>query len=72
MPRSETSNNLLPSPRGKYLLCNYNLILEDVAARCGFRNGSHFCRVLKRITKATPAEYRTRVLQQSARDESGK
>lgn len=57
--------------RGKYLLCNYNLILEDVAARCGFRDGPYFCRVFKRITKTTPAEYRTKVLQQSARNEQG-
>jgi len=52
--------------RGKYLLCNYNLILEDVAARCGFRDAPYFCRVFKRLTKATPAEYRAKVLQQSA------
>jgi len=58
--------------RGKFLLCNYNLILEDVAARCGFRDGPYFCRVFKRITKATPAEYRTKVLQQSAGNESRK
>jgi len=56
--------------RGKYLLCNYNLILEDVAARCGFRDGPYFCRVFKRITKTTPAEYRNKVLQQSARSET--
>jgi AraC-like DNA-binding protein len=57
---------------GKNLLCNFNPILEDVAAACGLRDGpcSYFCRVFKRITKTTPAEYRNKVLQQLARNES--
>ena len=45
--------------RSKYLLCKYNLKLEDVGARCGFRDAPYFCRVFKRLTKITPAEYRT-------------
>jgi AraC-like DNA-binding protein len=53
--------------RGKYLLCNYNLKLEDIAARCGFRDAPYFCRVFKRITKVTPAEYRLKMLQHSAK-----
>lgn len=44
--------------RSKYLLCNYDLKLDDVAARCGFRDTPYFCRVFKRISKVTPAEYR--------------
>lgn len=51
--------------RSKYLLCNYSLKLEDIGARCGFRDAPYFCRVFKRITKATPAEYRARMLQQA-------
>lgn len=53
--------------RGKYLLCNYNLKLEDIAARCGFRDAPYFCRVFKRITKVTPADYRLKMLQHSAK-----
>jgi AraC-like DNA-binding protein len=44
--------------RGKYLLCNYNLKLDEVASRCGFRDTPYFCRVFKNLTKTTPAEYR--------------
>jgi AraC-like DNA-binding protein len=51
--------------RSKYLLCNYRLKLEDISARCGFRDAPYFCRVFKRITRTTPAEYRTRMLQQA-------
>ncbi len=45
--------------RSKFLLCNYDLKLDDIAARCGFRDTPYFCRVFKRISKVTPAEYRT-------------
>ena len=51
--------------RGKFLLCNYNFKLEDVAVRCGFRDAPYFCRVFKRITKTTPVEYRARMMQHS-------
>lgn len=44
--------------RSKYLLCNYNLKLDDIADQCGFRDTPYFCRVFKRITKIPPAEYR--------------
>jgi AraC-like DNA-binding protein len=44
--------------RSKYLLSNYNLKLDDIAIRCGFRDTPYFCRVFKRLTKATPARYR--------------
>jgi AraC-like DNA-binding protein len=56
-----TFNNYLTHvriDRSKYLLCNYDLKLDDVAARCGFHDTPYFCRVFKRVTKATPAEYR--------------
>lgn len=52
--------------RGKFLLCNYNFKLEDIAVRCGFRDAPYFCRVFRRLTKTTPVEYRTRMLQHSA------
>jgi AraC-like DNA-binding protein len=50
--------------RSKYLLCNYGLKLEDVGARCGFRDAPYFCRVFKRVTKTTPVDYRDRMTQQ--------
>jgi YesN/AraC family two-component response regulator len=59
---SMTFNNYLTHVRinrGKYLLCNYNLKLDDIAVRCGFRDTPYFCRIFKRLTKMTPAEYRT-------------
>jgi AraC-like DNA-binding protein len=49
--------------RAKYLLCNYNLKLEDVAARSGFRDAAYFCRVFKRLTKTTPVDYRAKMIQ---------
>ncbi len=45
--------------RGKYLLCHYNLKIEDVAGRCGYSNAAYFGRVFKRVTRNTPAEYRS-------------
>ena len=56
-----TFNNYLTHvrmDRSKYLLCSYDLKLHEVAGRCGYRDTPYFCRVFKRITKATPAEYR--------------
>jgi len=44
--------------RAKYLLRSYNLKLDDIAARCGYRDTAYFCRVFKKLTKLTPAEYR--------------
>lgn len=46
--------------RAKHLLRNYNLKLDDLAARCGYSNAPYFCLVFKRTTKLTPAEYRAR------------
>jgi AraC-like DNA-binding protein len=45
--------------RSKHLLANYNLKLDDIAIRCGFRDTPYFCRVFKRLTKGTPAAYRS-------------
>ena len=59
-----TFNNYLTHVRmnrAKHLLCHYDLKLEDIAARCGYHEAPYFCRVFKRFTKTTPAEYRTRV-----------
>jgi len=45
--------------RSKFLLSKYNLKLDDIAVRCGFRDTPYFCRVFKRLTKTTPAAYRS-------------
>jgi len=44
--------------RAKHLLRSYNLKLDEIAVRCGYRDTPYFCRVFKRLTKTTPAEYR--------------
>jgi AraC-like DNA-binding protein len=44
--------------RAKHLLRNYDLKLDDIAVRCGYRDTPYFCRVFKGNTEATPAEYR--------------
>lgn len=44
--------------RAKHLLRSYNLKLDEVSARCGYRDTAYFCRVFKRLAKLTPAEYR--------------
>ncbi len=44
--------------RAKHLLRNYNLKLDDVAARCGYHDTPYFCHVFKHLTKCTPMEYR--------------
>jgi AraC-like DNA-binding protein len=48
--------------RAKYLLRTYNLKLDDIAARCGYRDTAYFCRVFKKLAKVTPAEYRANQL----------
>jgi AraC-like DNA-binding protein len=44
--------------RAKHLLGSYNLKLDDVAARCGYRDTAYFCRVFRQLAKTTPASYR--------------
>jgi AraC-like DNA-binding protein len=44
--------------RAKHLLKSYNLKLDDIATRCGYHDTAYFCRVFKRLTKSTPAEFR--------------
>ncbi len=44
--------------RAKHLLGSYSLKLDDVAARCGYRDTAYFCRVFRRLAKMTPASYR--------------
>jgi len=44
--------------RAKHLLHNYNLKLDDIAARCGYHDTPYFCHVFKKVTKTTPMQYR--------------
>jgi len=44
--------------RAKHLLRSYDFKLDDLAARCGYRDAAYFCRVFKKLAKVTPAEYR--------------
>ena len=46
--------------RAKHLLRSYSLKLDEIAARCGYRDAPYFCHVFKRLTKITPAEYRAK------------
>ena len=48
--------------RAKHLLKNYNLKLDDIAARCGYNDTPYFCHVFKNLTKITPKEFRLRAL----------
>ena len=55
--------------RSKHLLSNYDLKLDDIAARCGFHDTPYFCRVFRQITKVSAAEYRAaRRLQQDQKN----
>jgi AraC-like DNA-binding protein len=47
--------------RAKLLLRSCNLKLDDIAERCGYRDTPYFCHVFKRLTQATPAEFRVKV-----------
>jgi AraC-like DNA-binding protein len=51
--------------RAKHLLCNYNLKLDDIAARCGYHDTPYFCHVFKKLTKLTPIEYRLKMRQKN-------
>ncbi len=44
--------------RAKHLLRSYRLKLDDIAARCGYRDTAYFCRVFKHVARTTPAGYR--------------
>jgi len=46
--------------RARRLLAETAESVEDVAARCGFANASHFCVVFRRLTGQTPSAYRRR------------
>lgn len=46
--------------RAKHLLRSYNLKLDEIAVRCGYRDTPYFCHVFKRLVKATPVEYRVK------------
>ena len=47
--------------RGKYLLENSELSMDDVSRQCGFTSTNYFNRTFKRITGMTPLQYRKSV-----------
>jgi len=50
--------NSLRMNRAKFMLCNYNMTLKEVAVTCGYTDIAYFCRVFKKSTSGTPTEYR--------------
>lgn len=46
--------------RAKHLLRNYNLKLNEIAARCGYHDAAYFWHVFKQLSKVTPAQYRAK------------
>lgn len=50
--------NYVRLDRAKFMLKKYNLKLEEIAHRCGFKDTNYFCRVFKSKTGKTPSEYR--------------
>lgn len=50
--------NYVRLDRAKFMLKKYNLKLEEIAHRCGFKDTNYFCRVFKHKTGKTPSEYR--------------
>ena len=51
--------------RAKHLLHNYNLKLDDIAARCGYHDTPYFWHVFKKMTKATPMQFRLKIRRSS-------
>jgi AraC-like DNA-binding protein len=44
--------------RAKYLLKHHDIMLDELARSCGFKDTAYFCRVFKRRTNQTPVRYR--------------
>jgi YesN/AraC family two-component response regulator len=44
--------------KAKFLLCNTQLSIKEIAYDVGFRNLSHFNHLFKRVTALSPSEYR--------------
>ena len=52
--------NLARVSRAKAMLQELNVPLKVIATACGYRDTAYFCRVFKRIYKATPTDCRAR------------
>jgi AraC-like DNA-binding protein len=50
--------NLVRMNRAKFMLRSYSMNLKEIAANCGYSDTAYFCRVFKRLCKATPTQYR--------------
>ena len=54
----ETWLNTLRIDKAKSLLKSSNLEIKEVAAKIGFNSSNYFCRLFKRYTGISPAEYK--------------
>jgi AraC-like DNA-binding protein len=52
--------NMVRVSRAKLMLQELNVPLKVIATACGYRDTAYFCRVFKRIYKATPTDCRAR------------
>ncbi len=55
--------------RAKFMLSRYDMILYEIAQRCGYKDTSYFCRTFKKITGRTPTEYRQSIRVRQAESE---
>ena len=51
--------NLFRISRAQDLLKHTNLSIKEVAYEAGYENPYYFCRMFKKLTKATPSSFRT-------------
>lgn len=52
--------NMVRMNRARFMLQTYEMTLKEIAAKCGYRDTAYFCRVFKKMSKATPTQYRTK------------
>jgi AraC-like DNA-binding protein len=51
--------NVVRVNRARFMLQTYEMTLKEIAAKCGYRDTAYFCRVFKKMSKATPTQYRS-------------
>ena len=52
--------NLVRVSRARFMLQTYGMTLKEIAAKCGYNDTAYFCRVFKKMSKATPTQYRAK------------
>lgn len=50
--------NVVRVNRAQFMLQTYGMTLKEIAAKCGYRDTAYFCRIFKKMSKATPTQYR--------------